>query len=98
MIHPAFQKPVFILISFTVLMLAAACSNKKEEPPPAETAPEEASLPPTVSPYDALPPDVRIVMDTPFTGDFDEMAKRRVIRVAVTFNRTHYFIDSCLLY
>ena len=30
----------------------------------------------------------------PFTGDFDEMVKRRVIRVGVTFNRTHYFIDK----
>ena len=29
-----------------------------------------------------------------FTGDLDEMVKRRVIRVGVTFNRTHYFIDK----
>ena len=33
-------------------------------------------------------------MDKPFTGDFDEMVKRRMIRVGVTFNRTHYFIDK----
>ncbi len=33
-------------------------------------------------------------MDKPFTGDFDEMIKRRSIRVGVTFNRTHYFIDK----
>ena len=33
-------------------------------------------------------------MDQPFTGDFDEMVKRRSIRVGVTFNRTHYFIDK----
>ena len=33
-------------------------------------------------------------MDKPFTGDFDEMVKRRAIRVGVTFNRTHYFIDK----
>ena len=33
-------------------------------------------------------------MDRPFTGDFDEMVKRRAIRVGVTFNRTHYFIDQ----
>ena len=31
---------------------------------------------------------------TPFTGDFDAMVKRRAIRVGVTFNRTHYFIDK----
>ena len=33
-------------------------------------------------------------IEKPFTGDFDEMVKRRVIRVGVTFNRTHYFIDN----
>ena len=33
-------------------------------------------------------------MDKPFTDDFEAMVKRRVIRVAVTFNRTHYFIDQ----
>jgi membrane-bound lytic murein transglycosylase MltF len=32
-------------------------------------------------------------MDKAFTGDLDELVKRRAIRVAVTFNRTHYFID-----
>ena len=35
----------------------------------------------------------RSIIDTPFTGDFDEIVKRRLIRVGVTFNRTHYFID-----
>ena len=33
-------------------------------------------------------------MDKPFTGDFDALVKRRVIRVGVTFNRTHYFVDK----
>ncbi len=32
--------------------------------------------------------------DKPFVGDFDELVKRRLIRVAVTFNRTHYFLDK----
>ena len=32
-------------------------------------------------------------MDKPFTGDLDAMIARRLIRVAVTFNRTHYFVD-----
>ena len=43
---------------------------------------------------EALPDAVRLVLDKPFTGDFDEMLKRRAIRVGVTFNRTHYFIDK----
>jgi membrane-bound lytic murein transglycosylase MltF len=29
-----------------------------------------------------------------FTGDLDEMLKRRVIRIGVAYNRTHYFIDK----
>ena len=44
--------------------------------------------------YDVLPASVRLTMDEPFTGDFDELVKRRAIRVAVTMNRTHYFIDA----
>ncbi len=43
---------------------------------------------------DALPDAVQLVLDKPFTEDFDAMVKRRAIRVAVTFNRTHYFIDE----
>ena len=33
-------------------------------------------------------------IDRRFTGDLDEMVKRRMIRVGVTFNRTHYFVDN----
>ena len=55
---------------------------------------DETPIPETSSPYDALPEGVRLAMGAPFTGDFDAMVARRVIRVAVTFNRTHYFIDK----
>jgi membrane-bound lytic murein transglycosylase MltF len=51
-------------------------------------------MPEAASPYDALPEAVRVVLDKPFTGDFDELVKRRSIRAGVTFNRTHYFIDK----
>ncbi len=82
-----------------IVAAASACSGPEETPPPApETPPaapaEEAPIPETDSPYDALPEGVRLTMDQPFTGDFDEMVQRRAIRVAVTFNRTHYFIDQ----
>jgi membrane-bound lytic murein transglycosylase MltF len=54
----------------------------------------DALLPNTASPYDALPEAVRLLVDKPFTADLDAMVERRAIRVAVTFNRTHYFIDK----
>ena len=41
----------------------------------------------------ALPEALRTMIGTPFTGDLDEMEGRRMIRVGVTFNRTHYFVD-----
>jgi membrane-bound lytic murein transglycosylase MltF len=80
-----------------VIVTATGCSDQKEAasesaltPPPGDEAP----IPPTASPYDALPEGVQSAMDRPFTGDFDELVKRRAIRVGVTFNRTHYFIDK----
>ena len=67
-------------------------------PPPSAAAATpssaDAPIPDTASPYDVLPEAVRVVVDKPFTGDFDEMVERRTIRVAATFNRTHYFIDK----
>src|SRR5688572_3243717 len=91
-----------------ILAAIAACTDREDAPAPPSTStlntpPEGASpvptvaeppLPPTASPYDALPEAVRLAMDKPFTGDFDAMIKRRAIRVGVTFNRTHYFIDK----
>src|SRR6187455_3794020 len=81
-------------VAVLIAAAAIACAGKPEAPPAAIPSPAEADLPEAASPYDALPEAVRLVMDKPFTGDFDEMVKRRAIRVGVTFNRTHYFIDK----
>ena len=62
--------------------------------PPSAPAENEEPLPNPGSPYDALPPDVRSLIDQKRTDDFDTMLKRRAIRVGVTFSRTHYFIDK----
>ena len=62
--------------------------------PAAATNPANDDLPPATSPYDALPPDVRDRLSKPFTGDFNQMVERRVIRAGVVFNRTYYFIDK----
>jgi membrane-bound lytic murein transglycosylase MltF len=42
----------------------------------------------------ALPPELRGIVDKPFTGDLDAMVERRLIRAGVPFNRTFYFIDK----
>jgi membrane-bound lytic murein transglycosylase MltF len=97
--HPGICRGAFVLL---VVAATTACSGQQGTAPPATTAATggatpaatDAPIPATASPYDALPEAVRLVMDKPFTGDFDAMVKRRAIRAAVTFNRTHYFIDK----
>jgi membrane-bound lytic murein transglycosylase MltF len=97
MITPASYRPFLPPLLLIVVMLTVGCSGQNEESPAepsADPAPDEAPLVQTASPYDALPPALGLALDKPFTGDFDDLVKRRAIRVAVTFNRTHYFIDK----
>jgi membrane-bound lytic murein transglycosylase MltF len=85
---------------------AAGGSPKPTAPPASPTVNEprpnglpmskvaDEPLPSVESPYDALPEGMAASLDAPFTGDFDAMVKRRLIRVGTVFNRTHYFIDK----
>jgi membrane-bound lytic murein transglycosylase MltF len=50
--------------------------------------PRKPSSQPTEKPY-ALPDYTR----QKFTGDLDAMVQRRLIRVLVTYSKTHYFVD-----
>src|SRR6187399_2530029 len=92
-----------------ILAAATACGDKPPAPASSGAAPaaapaavpaagtaaiDDEPIPPTPSPLDALPEAVRELADKPFTEDLDAMVKRRSIRVGVTFNRTHYFIDK----
>jgi membrane-bound lytic murein transglycosylase MltF len=53
----------------------------------------DAPLPPPA--YEiGLPEAVRSILSAPFTGDLDQMVKRRLVRVGVTYNRTFYFVDK----
>jgi len=89
------------ILLMSAVVTVVACTQRPEPPAPAVPAATPAPagnadepIPETSSPLDALPEQLREVMDRPFTEDFDAMMKRRAIRVAVTFNRTHYFIDK----
>jgi ABC-type amino acid transport substrate-binding protein len=78
------------------LCFGAACSSPSTDSAPGglkQAATDTETLPDVPHPYEALPPGTRSVLTEPFTGDFDEMVKRRVIRVGLAVNRTHYFID-----
>ena len=85
-------------------LLAAAvsmgCGGPQEAPPERTSTPSatgttlsEEELPPPA--YEqALSEDMRSIVSAPFSGDFGEMVKRRLIRAAVPFNRSFYFVDK----
>jgi membrane-bound lytic murein transglycosylase MltF len=71
----------------------AQASSSAAPPVTAPTGQEDDALPPPA--YEAaLPEGLREMITSKFTGDFDEMAKRRIIRVGVTYNRTFYFAEK----
>src|SRR5262249_802725 len=61
-----------------VFLLSAAPSAGQEKSPPPKGAKEKHELP---------------IPTAPWTGDFDGMKKRRLVRVLVVYNKTNYFID-----
>ena len=93
-------------VSATFIALVAVTLSGCSSPEPAPAAAPDAAgslaqipidetpLPPVPSPYDALPENARLKVTTPFTGDLDELVKRRLIRAGVVFSRTHYFVDK----
>jgi membrane-bound lytic murein transglycosylase MltF len=86
-----------------VSSLAAAACGGGEAPPPAAQTPAAAPTSPAVAEEPPLPPSeletqlpegVRDAVFKPFTGDFDAMVQRRLVRIGVTFNRTFFFLDK----
>jgi membrane-bound lytic murein transglycosylase MltF len=95
-------------LAVLLMVVAVGCAGAPQSAPGAATnatpnamadsasitpPPDGAPIPPTTSPFDALPDAVQKIMDQPFTADLDAQVTRRVIRVGVTYNRTHYFVD-----
>ncbi|MBS1200572.1 MAG: mltF 2 [Proteobacteria bacterium] len=91
-------------VALLALLTVLGCSGGKDENAPAAAGPAapeaepaaaaavEEPLPPLA--YEsALSEAVRAELNEPFKGDLDEMVKRRLVRVGVTYNRTHYFVD-----
>jgi len=81
-----------------VLLAGGAAFTACGEDKPAAQSPEiiekaDTALP-TFELESQLPPSVREAVLKPFTGDLDEIIKRRTVRLGVTFNRTFYFVDK----
>jgi membrane-bound lytic murein transglycosylase MltF len=87
-----------VLLLLTIAGAGAACGGSTPAPPAekdtAVPVPEENEPPLPESPFETeLSEGVRGHLGESFTGDLDEMVKRRLVRIGVTFNRTFYFVD-----
>ena len=88
------------VVALLVVAAATACSGQKEAAPRQRPTTATASAPPTrpfptpprrTTPF-RKPCATRWASRSPATST--RWSQRRAIRVAVTFNRTHYFIDK----
>ena len=94
-----------VAVGFVAFLLTAGCSGQETpsaQPPGTEAAPEPAAVTePAADPGSesaaegpdlVVPEEFKKVM-APRPGDLDEMVKRRMVRLLVTFNATNYFVD-----
>jgi len=90
-------------MAFVVAVLgAAACGSDSPSETPAPSATPASAAPATAADEELppseletnLPPAVRDALFKNFTGDFDQMIERKLIRIGVTPNRTFYFVDK----
>jgi membrane-bound lytic murein transglycosylase MltF len=73
--------------------LAAPCVEAQQPPAKPSPRPSPSAPPAKTAPGVQREAAVSKVGGT-WTGDLDGMIKRRVIRVATTYSKTHYFIDK----
>jgi len=89
-----------IALSFLLLLFLNGCEEQKQtasaEQPVQAEAPAPVQAPAQSKPEVAtsLPPEVAEKLFQTWTGDLDGMAKRRMIRALVVYNKTTYFLDK----
>jgi membrane-bound lytic murein transglycosylase MltF len=91
-------KAMSLRFAIAAVMLGAVARCASPSPGEAPSAAPTAAVPaaaaePPPAPAPAVPGALRGVIDKPFTGDFNSLVARRVIRAGVPFNRTFYFVD-----
>jgi membrane-bound lytic murein transglycosylase MltF len=86
-------KVAAVLLVGAVVALTA-CSDDRQAGQKSEPIEKAEAPPPAFELESELPPSVREAVLKPFTGDLDELVKRRVVRIGVTYNRTFYFVDK----
>ena len=83
----------FCFLAAALLVLGCSPARTKSASTRDSTAlaGEDSSL---IHVEDPIPPDLLAGVGQPWTGDFDGMVERRIIRVLVVYNQTNYFFDG----
>lgn len=96
-------------IVVAIAFFLPACDGSSDSAPAASKAAESPATPAPTTPEAAVPSDVAPADPVPFqdlaaaeilnlnrrwTGDYDDLAERRFLRVLVPFSRTLYYIDG----
>jgi membrane-bound lytic murein transglycosylase MltF len=87
------------LLSLALAQIVLGCAPAKEPSSgiPADTttsAPASVADSSLLHVEEPVSPELLAGAAKPWTGDFDGMVKRRVIRALVVYNQTHYFFDG----
>ncbi len=96
MIQGGYNGAMRMLVVAALSLLLQACV---QAPPPApqKATSEPQNAAPEQQPASPAPQEAGTTLPIEtqkFTGDYDAMIKRRVVRAGVAYNRTHYFIDN----
>jgi membrane-bound lytic murein transglycosylase MltF len=93
-----------ILFLIGAIGAGVACGGGAQAPSPTpEATTTPAGTAPAPETEEPLPPSrletqldegIRAFVGESFTGDLDQMVKRRLVRIGVVPNRTHYFVDK----
>jgi membrane-bound lytic murein transglycosylase MltF len=84
------KPPAFVLL--TVLLIASCGGSAPENAGKMPAAP--VAVPAESASTEPAEPEMIARVLKPWTGDFDAMVERRVIRAIVPYNRTNYFLDE----
>jgi membrane-bound lytic murein transglycosylase MltF len=76
------------LVSLLLVLFSAGLAAQAK---PAAEKPAPKPAPAKAGPAQGLS---TAIVSRPWTGDFDGMVKRRMIRILVPYSKTHYFIDK----
>jgi membrane-bound lytic murein transglycosylase MltF len=90
------KREAFLIVAALIaaaILAVAACDRPAPGATPAAAPAAPASDSAAPAPELVLPAELSGTIDQVYTGDFDGLVKRRLIRAGVPFNRTYYFVD-----